>query len=182
MELPGSARLNKNTGRTKVATAEIKATRHCTCISVNAPELQHAELAAFLQCNYGRAAQFITVAHFVFPFSKFTSHVPFCTSTFQINLFATMRCTRSDDATAHQRIVDNGHTQKNTCAEPWGCLCCWEYCWPDCAANLPRQHFSDPGGLVGCGGLKRAAGQAKLGKPRMEARNGSAKWKKEQNM
>ena len=69
-------------------------------------------------------------SNFNFPNS---CHFPFCTSTFQINMFAIMRCARSDDATAHQRIVDNGGTQKNTCAEPWGCWCGYQ---PDCAANL----------------------------------------------
>ena len=58
---------------------------------------------------------------------------------------------------AHQRIVDNGRTQNNTCAEPWGCWCGWEYCRPDCAANLHVDIFTDPGRPEGVRRLERAA-------------------------
>ena len=49
----------------------------------------------------------------------FQIHLPF--SIYLHFLFAITRCARSDDArpTAHQRIVDNGRTQKRSCAEPY---------------------------------------------------------------
>ena len=92
--------------------------------------------------------------------SIFQIHPPFYTSTFQINMFAITLYPRSDDAMAHQRIVDNGRTQKNTYAEPWGCWCGWEYCQPDCAANLHRRHFYRSG-VSWRGAATRTCGQTR---------------------
>ena len=92
--------------------------------------------------------------HFVFPFSKFTSHFPFCTSTFcsptraahvRMILYRPLRLIRESwIMDAHRKR----HAPSLRVADAAGNIL---YCRPDCAANVPRRHYRSGGSPGGCG-------------------------------